>query len=157
VALWVFLLSVILWASKPAVARDINLQDMVTAKGDCHIELVKGAGFGSCDPGVIYMLFKNGRHLIMFANGNTTYGLAGSGDRQPRLEDLYMNIDTLHFTLSGKPEVVDKNFEGECHFHITRDEGDLQQIDCDVYDRRKGVGITIRVLDMYDSEHQHFD
>jgi hypothetical protein len=97
VARWAFILSVILLASHSAIARDINLQDLVTAKGDCHIELVKGAGFNSCDPGVMYMLFKNGRHLVIFANGDTTYGFAGRAT-PPRIEDrsiLFIGLSAI--------------------------------------------------------------
>jgi hypothetical protein len=64
-----------------AAGRDINLKDLVTAEGECRIELVKGAGYGRCDDGVIYMLFKNGRHLIMFHNKDDVIALAGAGDR----------------------------------------------------------------------------
>ena len=51
--------------SLPA-ARDINIRDMVSSKGECRMELVKGAGYNRCNDGVIYMLFKNGRHALMF-------------------------------------------------------------------------------------------
>src|SRR5438309_6022894 len=89
--LLIVLATALIVITKTSAARDINVRDMVTARGECHIELVKGAGYGRCKDGVIYMLFKNGRHVIVFSNpDDTVIALAGSGDRQPRLEHYYI-------------------------------------------------------------------
>ena len=130
---------------------------MVTAEGDCLIELVKGAGYGHCDDGVIYMLFKNGRHMIMFHMNDTVVALAGTGDRQPRLEDYYLTIDTFRLNIPGREEAIDTNMEGECHIRVTRDKGDFRRIKCDVYDRAKDLGISARVGNIRKSKHEIFD
>jgi hypothetical protein len=140
-----------------AAGRDLNLKDMVTAEGECRIELVKGAGYGRCDDGVIYMLFKNGRHLIMFHNKDDVIALAGAGDRQPRLEDFYVNIDTFRLNIPGRKEAVDTNMEGECHIRLTKEQGDFRQIECDAYDRAKGLGVSARVDNIRKSTHENFD
>ena len=140
-----------------ATGRDINLKDMVTAEGECRIELVRGAGYGRCDDGVIYMLFRNGRHLIMFHNKDDVIALAGAGDRQPRLEDYYINIDTFRLTIPGRKEAVDTNMEGECHIRVTKERGDFRSIECDAYDRAKGLGVSARVDNIRKSTHKPFD
>jgi hypothetical protein len=141
-----------------AAARDINVKEMVTAKGECRMELVKGAGYNPCNDGVIYMLFKNGRHLIVFANKNDiVVGLAGAGDRQPRLEDYYINVDTIRLNIPGRKEAVDTNMEGECHIRMTKEKGNFRRIECDVYDRAKGLSFSARVDNIADTTHQHFD
>jgi archaellum component FlaG (FlaF/FlaG flagellin family) len=144
--------------SNSAATRDINLTDMVTAKGECRMELVKGAGYNPCNEGVIYMLFKNGRHLLTFSNkGDIVISVSGAGDRQPRLEDYYLKIDTLRINIPGRKEAVDTNMEGECHIRITKEKGDFRQIECDVYDRAKGLSFSARVDNIVDSTHRHFD
>jgi hypothetical protein len=143
--------------SNSSGARDINLKDMVTAKGECRMELVKGAGYGPCNDGVIYMLFKNGRHLLMFSNKGDMIAVSGAGDRQPRLEDYYLSIDTLRINSPGRKEAVDTNMEGECHIRVTKEEGNFRGIECDVYDRARGVSFSARVDNIVDSTHQRFD
>jgi hypothetical protein len=146
----------VLTTAVAAIARDLNVSDMITAKGDCQIELVKGAGLAPCNPGVIYMLFKNGRHLLTFTSGDSTVIVAGAGDRQPRLEDYYFSIDTIRLTFPDKRETIIRGMEGECHFRLTKAEGNIQQIECDVYNRAQGLSLTARVYNVYDSKHEHF-
>jgi hypothetical protein len=141
-----------------AAARDINVKDMITAKGECRMELVKGAGYNPCNDGIIYMLFKNGRHLIVFSNKNDiVIGLAGAGDRQPCLEDYYINVDTFRLNIPGRKEAVDTNMEGECHIRMAKEKAVFRRIECDVYDRAKGLSFSARVDNIADTTHQHFD
>jgi hypothetical protein len=140
-----------------AAGRDINVKDMVSSKGECRMELGKGAGYGGCNDGVIYMLLKNGRHVLMFSNKDTVIAVAGAGDRQPRLEDYYISIDTLRINVPGRQEVVDTSMEGECHIRVTREQGSFRRIECDVYDRAKGLSFSARVDNIIDSKHKHFD
>jgi hypothetical protein len=155
---WLVLATAVIAMANTAAARDINVKDMVTAKGECRMELVKGAGYNPCHDGIIYMLFKNGRHLIMFSNKNdVVIGLAGARDRQPRLEDYYINIDTFRLNIPGRKEAVDTNMEGECHILVTREKGDFRRIECDVYDRAKGLSFSARVDNIVDDTQQHFD
>jgi hypothetical protein len=140
-----------------AAEPDINIRNMVAVEGECRIELVKGAGYGRCDDGVIYMLFKNGRHVIMFHIKDDVIALAGAGDRQPRLEDYYLTIDTFRLNIRGRKEAVDTNMEGECHIRITRERGDFRRIECDAYDRAKGLGVSARVDNIRKSTHENFD
>ena len=152
------LATAVITIANTAAARDINVKDMVTAKGECRMELVRGAGYNPCNDGIIYMLFKNGRHLIMFSNKkDVVIGLAGAGDRQPRLEDYYINIDTFRLNITGRKEAVDTNMEGECHIRVTKEKGDFRRIECDVYDRAKGLSFSARVDNIVDSTHRHFD
>lgn len=83
--------------------------------------------------------------------------VAGAGDRQPRLEDYYISIDTLRINIHGRPEAVDKNMEGECHIRVTREQGNFRQIECDVYDRAKGLSFSARVDNIIDSKHEKFN
>jgi hypothetical protein len=154
----VFLSPALIAMSNTATARDINVKDMITAKGECRMELVKGAGYNPCNEGVIYMLFKNGRHLLMFSNKDgTVIAVAGAGDRQPRLEDYYVNVDTLRTNIPGRKEAVDTNMEGECHIRVAKEKVDFRRIECDVYDRAKGLSFSARVDNIVDTTHRHFD
>jgi hypothetical protein len=158
IRVWYFVLAItaVVMANSVA-AQGLNIKDMVTAKGECRMELVRGAGYGPCNDLVIYMLFKNGRHMLSFSNKNDVITVAGSGDRQPRLEDYYMNIDTLRIKIPGHKEVVDRNMEGECHIRLTKESGDFLGIECDTYDRTRGIGLSSRVDNIVESKHQHFD
>jgi len=141
-----------------APAQDINLKDIVGGEGDCRLELVKGAGYGPCKAGFMFMLFKNGRHALIFSLlDDTVVTVAGAGDRQPRLEDYYISIDRLRIKKPGREEVVDPNMEGECHMRITRDTGTFLQIECDVYNRGRGLGLSARVTNIINPTHKHFN
>jgi hypothetical protein len=148
----------LVFVAKPAAAQDVNLRYMISAKGECRWELVRGAGYNPCQNGVIYMLFKNGRHLLLFSNrDNIVIGIAGAGDRQPRLEDYYMNIDTMRLNIPGHKESVDTNMEGECHILVSKDMANFRRIECDVYDRAKGLSFSARVDNIVDSTVKHFN
>jgi hypothetical protein len=76
---------------------------------------------------------------------------------QPRLEDYYINIDTFRLTIPGRKEAVDTNMEGECHIRVTKERGDFRSIECDAYDRAKGLGVSARVDNIRKSTHKPFD
>jgi hypothetical protein len=129
------LLSVGLLSLSVGAASAQSFQDMVTVQGDCKFQLVQG--FFPCTKTGSYIVFKNGRQAFAFTQGDTLFWLSGNQDRQPNLENFYVQIDTFRMTHKGKTS-EDTGMEGECHINMNKDASQFRYIKCDVYNRSKG-------------------
>jgi hypothetical protein len=67
------------------------------------------------------------------------FDLAGRSDRQPNLENYYLEIDTLGIGISGETPAIGSGFEGECHFSMNRTAKIFYFVKCEIYNREKGM------------------
>ena len=123
----------------PSVGTEpkIPLKAITALTGRCRFQLV--AGFFPCDAKVAWIELKSGRSVLTFKKGDDMFRLSGGKDRQPNLENYYLNIDTISLLRSGHEEALDHGMEGECHFRMNKSATRFFEIKCDVYNRSKGT------------------
>ncbi len=46
--------------------------------------------------------------------------------------------------------------EGECHIHLHKQGVRYRQIDCEVYDRKAGLGFSFRLTSISETTHKQF-
>lgn len=114
--------------------------NLATFTGKCRFQLV--AGFFPCNPKVLFLSRPNDVSHVTFVKVESgkeiTFTLSGRADRQPNLENYYLQIDTL--SMDGVRESVasDDGMEGECHFRMNKTATNFFSVKCDVYNRSKG-------------------
>lgn len=114
--------------------------NLVTLTGKCRLQLV--SGFFPCDTKVIFAQLATGVSHLTFVkteNGKKIlFTLSGRSDRQPNLENYYLQIDTLNMEGMGDGGVSDNSMEGECHFRMSKTAKNFFFVKCDIYNRAKG-------------------
>ena len=134
---------------------DINPKYSVLFVGKCRYQLAQG--FFPCDDKVFWNALKNGRMLLSFITNTMLFHVSGGTDRQPNLENYYIDIDT--FTMQKMPsreEVTDRNFEGQCHFRLNKEATKFFDIRCDVYNRRKSFEVNLYLERIRSFERKDF-
>lgn len=141
-----FLLAIVasmaLAASATAQLSD-QWKTLIRLTGKCQYQLFKELGSIPCSNSIKYGVLPNGRAMFMFGNDKTTYVLSGGEDRQPRLEDYYLSVDTVRILQGGQQVAEDTNMEGECHWRTNKQGNITYEIRCDSYDRAKGMGVSL--------------
>lgn len=114
--------------------------NLATLTGKCRFQLV--AGFFPCDPKVIYAQLATGVSHLTFVKTEKgkqiLFTLSGRSDRQPNLENYYLQIDTVSMDGFNSDGATDNGMEGECHFRMNKAGTNFFSIKCDVYNRSKG-------------------
>jgi hypothetical protein len=119
---------------------------LVKMNGQCQYKLFREVPFVLCDPEISYGVLPNGRAMYIFSSQNhkTFYTLSGGEDRQPRLEDYYLAIDTFRMMMHDKPD-YSIPYEGECHQHSGKSAKQINLLECEAYNRQMGMGTSLRV------------
>jgi len=114
--------------------------NLVTLTGKCRLQLV--AGFFPCNSKALFLSRPNAVSHVTFVKveggGEMIFDLSGRSDRQPNLENYYLQIDTLSLIRDGETAASDDGMEGECHFRMNRAGSHIFSVKCDVYNRSKG-------------------
>lgn len=114
--------------------------NLATLTGKCRFQLV--AGFFPCDPKVIYAQLATGVSHLTFVKTEKgkqiLFTLSGRSDRQPNLENYYLQIDTVSMDGFNSDGATDNGMEGECHFRMNKAGTNFFSVKCDVYNRSKG-------------------
>lgn len=130
------------WPASP----EEKLKSITIFKGSCRLELFKG--FFPCEPAVGWFEKKEGGAFLTFIkkenNETTIFSVSGKADRQPNLENYYIQIDTFRVYKGGVVQAEDTNMEGECHFQLSSDAKKFYSIKCDIYDRSKPGGVIFK-------------
>lgn len=152
------LISVFL-TSAPVVAQG-NTEHISTFSGQCDFTL-PDLPTGPCEPGVMWMILKNGRSIVIFSYTGTekkkaTFSLSGGHDRQPKPEDYYLSIDTLGTQWGGK-QVPDLRVEGECHFNLNEEGTQYYYIKCTINNRKSGQVFKFNLNNISDFQTKSFN
>jgi len=116
-----------------------ELEYKLIFKGTCEFKFLNRTSFLSCDQNVTFENFKTRISVFTFTVGNSdVFKFSGGTDRQPNLENYYLNVDTAKFgKLSGMG--VQGEVEGECHMRMNKDGSEFYEIKCDVFDRKADI------------------
>jgi hypothetical protein len=119
---------------------------LVLITGQCQYKLFREVPFADCDSDMRYGVLPNGRAMYIFSSQNhqTFYTLSGGEDRQPRLDDYYLTIDTFRMMMQGKQD-YSIPYEGECHQHSDKSGNQINLLECEAYNRQMGMGTSLRV------------
>jgi hypothetical protein len=139
--------AIALTLATPAMAQEApNWKILVRITGQCQYKLFREVPFVDCDSDLRYGVLPNGRAMYIFSSQNhgTFYTLSGGADRQPRLEDYYLTIDTFRMMPKGKQD-YSVPYEGECHDHSDKSGREIRLLECEAYNRQIGMGTSLRV------------
>ena len=112
--------AVVLWPMAVAATvpqEGTAVKNFTMFMGQCRFQLYRG--FIPCDGRALWTKLKNDRAMLTFTKGDTMMiSLAGGADRQPDLEDCYLEIDQIlaHNFDNGNDAV--SCMAGECHFYM---------------------------------------
>ena len=114
---------------------------LVTLTGKCRLQL-NGSKFFVCQPKVVFLSKPGYSHVAFITKDKTSeiiYSLSGKSDRQPNLENYYLQIDTLSMDGIGENSGSFPGKEGECHFRMNKTATVFYSVRCEIYDRSKGT------------------
>jgi hypothetical protein len=141
-------------------ARDgseaVSMRQLAVFTGTCTIQLFEDAAKVPCDPKVSFVNLANGRSWFTFTTTfkkeTYSYTVSGGRDRQPNAENYYLSIDTFRIQIGKKEPAVDTHMEGECHTQHDKDAATFHDIECIVYDRSKGLFVTLHLESITDTK-----
>lgn len=115
--------------------------NLVTLTGKCRLQLI-GSRFFPCQTKVVFLQKPGYSHLAFVTKDKSSeiiYSLSGQADRQPNLENYYLQIDTLSFDGIGEHSGNFTGMEGECHFRMNKSATMFNFVKCEIYNRSKGT------------------
>ena len=151
-----FVLPTIIAALSCAVAgtaraqNDANPEHIVVAEGVCKYRIVN-PNFFDCDRSVMLMRFRNHRGVYIFHKEKHTWTFSGV-ERQPDVEDYYINIDTVRMDNLEKHNDI----SGECHSISNKDNSMIYQITCTAVDSTSAMSFDFTVTNVGHVERQDF-
>ncbi len=124
------------WSYEPSESTG----SLATFTGKCRFQIV--VGFFPCNTKVVFLSQPKAVSHVTFikveGGKEILFTLSGRSDRQPNLENYYLQIDTFSMDGGGESVASDDGMEGECHFKMNKTATNFFSVKCDIYNRSKG-------------------
>ena len=136
--------------------QQAQIKSIVILTGKCQFQLVQG--FFPCKENVAWMTLSNGRSFLSFVapDGERMFTVNGGPDRQPNLENYYLQIDTFRIMKGAEIQGEDRNMEGECHFSLNKDATVFHFVKCDIYNRQRHTMYNFYLEDIQKMDRKTF-